>query len=91
MGYTIYYRTSIKKWREFSRFIKRICAGIGWDVRIAEERAVIEPPCDFTEKMVIEKEGEGFVKTNLVEPCHSICLLLLHAAASFGSVSVWED
>ncbi len=91
MGHTIYYHTSIKEWDEFLLFVKRVCAGIGWDVGVTEERAVIEPPCNLTEKLVIEREGEGFVKTNLVEPCHSICLLLLHSVASFGSVSVWED
>ncbi len=91
MGHTIYYHTSIKKWGEFSRFVEKICDGIGWNVKITEERAIIEPPCELIEKLVIDREGNGFVKTNLVEPCHSIYLLLLHAAASFGSVSVWED
>jgi peptide/nickel transport system ATP-binding protein len=52
--------------------------------RAEAERRGVEP-------LEIRKKGRGFVKTNLIEPCHSLYLLVLHSVSSFGSVEVWED
>jgi len=91
LGHTIYYTTSIKRWDEFVAFIKRICRGLGWDLEAGEESIAVFPPCIPVEPLVVKRRGEGFAKTNLSEPCHSIYLLILHSVSSFGAVSIWED
>ncbi|MBP1911757.1 TonB-dependent receptor [Thermococcus stetteri] len=91
MGHTIYYNTSIQKWCEFKKFMRKVCEGIGYQLEEENEALTITPTKKGVEALRIEKEGEGFAKTNLIEPEHSIYLLILHSVSSFGSVSVWED
>ncbi len=91
MGHTLYYRTHIERWREFSTFLERVCAGLGYPVDIKEEKVVIYSPCPLVEPLRIGRNEERFVKTNLIEPCHSVYLLILHSVAFFGSVEIWED
>ncbi|ACS33266.1 Putative TonB-dependent receptor [Thermococcus gammatolerans EJ3] len=91
MGHTIYYKTSIHRWEEFLSFIGRVCQGLGYEVAPVGESVSVFPTCSLVEPLLIPRSGEGFVKTNLIEPCHSIYLLILHSVSSFGSVSVWED
>ncbi|NJE62036.1 TonB-dependent receptor [Thermococcus sp. 21S7] len=91
MGHTIYYRISIDGWEEFRDFLEKVCEGLGFRVVGGEDSVIILPECRGVEPLEIKKNGEGFVKTNLVEPCHSIYLLLLHSVSSFGSVELWED
>jgi len=91
LGHTVYYITKIERWGDFVSFIKRVCLGLGWKMKEGAGSITIFPPCDLVEPLVVRKNGEGFAKTNLLEPCHSVYLLILHSTASFGSVSVWED
>ncbi len=91
MGHTIYYETVISKWEEFMRFIERVCMGLGYGIEIQENAVLIFPSCEAVEPLRVERKGEGFAKTNLIEPCHSVYLLMLYSVSSFGSVSVWED
>ncbi|WP_237702102.1 TonB-dependent receptor [Thermococcus sp. AM4] len=71
--------------------MRRICWGLGYELVSLGEAVRVLPSCPLVEPLFIPRRGEGFTKTNLVEPCHSIYLLILHSASSFGSVSVWED
>lgn len=91
MGHTIYYKTRIDSWEEFSSFMERVCYGLGYLLDVEKNEVVIYPPCPLVEPLRIERRGEGFVKTNLVEPCHSLYLLILHSVAFFGSIELWED
>lgn len=91
MGHTIYYNTSIQKWWGFKKFMRRVCSGIGYQLKEEKGTLIIFPQKRGVEPLRIKKEGDGFAKTNLIEPEHSIYLLILHSASSFGSVSVWED
>ncbi|NJE03782.1 TonB-dependent receptor [Thermococcus sp. MV11] len=91
MGHTIYYRVEILDWEGFRKFIARTCEGLGFRIIMENESVLILPECSGTEPLEIMRNGEGFVKTNLVEPCHSIFLLILHSVSSFGSVEMWED
>ncbi len=91
MGHTIYYKTRVEMWDEFSGFMERVCYGLGYSIERLENALAVVPDCPSVEPLIIERDGEGFVKTNLVEPCHSVYLLMLHSVASFGSVSVSED
>lgn len=91
MGHTIYYKISIDRWGKFRAFIGRVCSGLGYDLRESEGAVIIHPGCPMVEPLIIKREGGGFVKTNLIEPCHSIYLLILHSVSSFGSVEIWED
>ena len=91
MGHTVYYLTRIDRWEEFSGFIKEVCEGLGFSFIESEDVVLIFPECHGVEPLEIKKRGNGFVKTNLVEPCHSIYLLVLHSVSSFGFVELWED
>lgn len=91
MGHTVYYRTRIEQWDDFRRFIERICEGIGYELIETNDSIIILPECPGVEPLEIKRDGNGFVKTNLVEPCHSIYLLVIHSLSSFGSVEVWGD
>ncbi|NPA48183.1 MAG: TonB-dependent receptor [Thermococci archaeon] len=91
MGHTIYYKTAVDGWKEFMSFVERVCYGLGYSVEEDEDALIVIPECPLVEPLIIERNGSGFVKTNLIEPCHSIYLLLLHSISSFGSVSVFED
>ncbi len=91
MGHTIYYKTEVSKWEEFEGFLKRVCMGLGYGVESQGDAVLIFPNCEAVEPLRVERKGEGFAKTNLIEPCHSVYLLMLHSVASFGSVAVWED
>lgn len=91
MGHTIYYKIAIHKWKEFREFIERVCRGLDCPVEISEELIVINSQCPLVEPLMIRKNCEGFAKTNLIEPSHSLYLLILYSASSFGSVLVWED
>ncbi|WP_082781405.1 TonB-dependent receptor [Thermococcus peptonophilus] len=91
MGHTIYYNISIQKWYEFTKFINRVCSGIGYQLKEENESLIVFPQKMGVEPLRIKKDGVGFAKTNLIEPEHSIYLLILHSVSSFGSVSVWED
>ena len=91
MGHTIHYKTEILKWEEFAEFVKRVCEGFGCEVELVGGAVIVHPPCGRVEPLRIERIGESFSKTNLIEPCHSVYLLILHSVSSFGSVSVWED
>jgi len=91
LGHTIYYRVNLRKWKEFVAFIKRACSGLELETVTEGNVILIFPNCRGVEPLRIPKVGEGFVKTNLVEPCHSIYTLVLYSISSFGGVSVWED
>ena len=91
MGHTVYYRTRVERWRMFRRFVERVARGIGYQVQTTEGSLTLNPGHPLVEPLVVEKRGEGFAKTNLVEPHHSIYLLVLHSIAFFGSVELWED
>lgn len=91
MGHTVYYRIRIDRWEEFRGFLERVCDGLGFSFLEGEDAVIIFPECHGVELLEIKKNGEGFVKTNLIEPCHSIYLLVLHSVSSFGSVELWED
>lgn len=91
MGYTIYYKTTVDRWEEFVSFVERVCYGLGYSVEKDEDALIVIPECSLVEPLIIERNGRGFVKTNLIEPCHTIYLLILHSVAAFGSVSVLED
>ncbi|ASA76781.1 TonB-dependent receptor [Thermococcus sp. 5-4] len=91
MGHTVYYRTRIDRWKEFRGFLGKVCEGLGFGFLEDGDAVIIFPECHGVEPLEIKKMGKGFVKTNLVEPCHSIYLLVLHSVSSFGSVELWED
>jgi len=91
LGHTIYYKIEIPRWREFRKFIERVCTGLGCGLELLDDALIIHPFCRSVEPLEIAKRGTGFVKTNLMEPCHSLYLLVLHSASSFGSVELWED
>ncbi|AHL23132.1 hypothetical protein [Thermococcus nautili] len=91
MGHTVYYRTRVYRWEMFRRFVERVARGIGYQVKSQGDSLTLDPGHPLVEPLVIEKRGEGFAKTNLVEPHHSIYLLVLHSIAFFGSVELWED
>jgi len=91
LGYTVYYRCRIERWVEFKAFLSRVCWGLGMEFHDKGDSVLIKPKCYPVEPLRLKRIGGGFVKTNLVEPCHSLYLLILQSAASFGSVSVWED
>ena len=91
MGHTLYYYTDIERWEEFKGFLKRVSEGLGYVFFEKGESVFIRPECLSVEPLEIRKKGKGFTKTNLIEPCHSIYLLILHSVSSFGSISVWED
>ncbi|NJF25544.1 TonB-dependent receptor [Thermococcus sp. Bubb.Bath] len=91
MGHTVYYKTSIGRWEAFGAFLRRVCTGLGYGFEASGDSIVITPDCRLVEPLWIEKRGEGFVKTNRIEPCHSIYLLILHSVSAFGSVELWED
>ena len=91
MGHTIYYKTDVRMWRQFGGFIERVSEGIGYTVTITETSTTLNPSHPLVEPLIIKKKGFGFVKTNLIEPHHSIYLLILHSVAFFGSVELWED
>lgn len=91
MGHTIYYKTDVRMWEQFSGFLERISNGLGYTLTVTETSATLEPDNPRVEPLIIEKKGFGFAKTNLIEPHHSIYLLVLHSVAFFGSVELWED
>ncbi|ASJ08417.1 TonB-dependent receptor [Thermococcus siculi] len=91
MGHTVYYRIKVERWGDFRDFLKRICEGLGYTFIDGNDSVLVIPDCSLVEPLEIKKDGEGFSKTNFIEPCHSIYLLILHSVSSFGSVSVWED
>ena len=91
MGHTVYYRTEVVEWEGFVKFMEGVCDGLGLETLVEKESITILPGCDGVEPLTIPKRGEGFVKTNLVEPCHSIYMLILRSISSFGSVFIWED
>ncbi|WP_297089714.1 TonB-dependent receptor [Thermococcus sp.] len=91
MGHTLYYRTRIDRWDGFKGLLETVCEGLGFRVVGGEDSVTVFPECHGVEPLEIMKNGEGFVKTNLIEPCHSIYLLILHSVAFFGSVELWED
>ncbi|KUK18101.1 MAG: Uncharacterized protein XD54_0608 [Thermococcus sibiricus] len=90
MGYTIYYRISIKEPEKACAFIERICNGLNLDCRFNEREIIIKPSSKEVEPLVI-KNGRGFVKTYKREPYTSIYLLLLFSLSAFGSVEVSDD
>ena len=91
MGHSIHYQTDVEEWRGFSKFVERVAYGIGYEIEAIGESLILDPGHPLVEPLVIEKRGRGFAKTNLIEPHHSIYLLILHSIAFFGSVELWED
>ena len=91
MGHTVYYRTEIAEWNTFIEFMKEVCDGLGLETLVEGDSFTVFPDCLGVEPLEIPKKGEGFAKTNRVEPCHSLYRLILYSLSSFGSVSVWED
>ena len=91
MGYTVYYRARVDKWHEFTVFLEEVCAGLGFRFNAGKDSVVVFPECSGVEPLEIRKNGGGFTKTNLIEPCHSIYMLILHSVAFFGSIELWED
>ncbi|WP_048056061.1 hypothetical protein [Pyrococcus sp. ST04] len=89
MGYTVYYKTKIDKWREFIKLIERISGGLGIEIKIRENEVILKG--EDVEELRIKKEGYSSVKTYGREPYTSIYLLILYSISSFGSVEVWED
>jgi hypothetical protein len=91
LGYTVYYQLEIEEWKAFANFVRRVISGIGWDFQEDCKGIVVLPPCEGVEPLILRRNYRGFAKTNMREPCHSIYLLILYSASSFGSVSVLED
>jgi len=91
VGHSIHYQTDVEEWGEFSKFVERVAYGIGYEIEAIGESLILDPGHPLVEPLVIEKRGRGFAKTNLIEPHHSIYLLILHSIAFFGSVELWED
>ncbi|WP_297466324.1 TonB-dependent receptor [Thermococcus sp.] len=91
MGHSIHYKTNIARWNDFEKLVERVAYGIGYEVEVGKNYLVLDPGHPLVEPLIIEKKGIGFAKTNLVEPHHSIYLLVLHSVAFFGSVELWED
>ncbi len=91
MGHTIYYKTSISRWEEFTELMERVAHALGYSTIRGSFFIEIHPHREGVESLRIEKEGEGFVKTNRIEPEHSIYLLILYSISSFGVVSLSED
>lgn len=90
MGYTIYYRLSIRNRKKGYMFIKRVCRGLKLDCEFRGEDIIIKPLSSDVEPLVI-KNGKGFVKTYKREPYTSLYLLLLLSLSAFGSVDVSDD
>jgi len=91
VGHTIYYRTDVERWGPFVTFARDVARGIGYDFRRGNSEVALYPGSPLVEPLVIPRRGEGFAKTNMIEPHHSIYLLFLHSVAFFGSVELWED
>jgi hypothetical protein len=91
MGHTIYYKTSVSHWEGFVKLMRRVASALGYSLFEGKLFVELHPHRPGVEALRIEREGEGFVKTNLIEPEHSLYLLILYSISSFGSVSVWED
>ncbi|WP_048146679.1 hypothetical protein [Pyrococcus abyssi] len=91
MGYSIYYKTSIREWDKFIIFIDRVSQGLGLNVDLLEDEVIIYPGLERVEPLRIPRKGYGSVKTFGIEPITSIYLLFLYSLSSFGSVEVWED
>ncbi|ASJ10372.1 TonB-dependent receptor [Thermococcus sp. P6] len=91
MGHTLYYRTRIERRSGFRKFLRRVCEGIGYRFSEGSGSVIVFPECPLVEPLEIPWKGEGSVKTNLIEPCHSVYLLILHSVSFFGSVELWED
>ncbi|WP_456420665.1 TonB-dependent receptor [Thermococcus sp.] len=91
MGHSIHYRTDVGEWGKFSEFLERVAYGIGYDIEINRDTLMVDPHHPLVEPLVIKKKGVGFAKTNLIEPHHSIYLLIIHSVSFFGSVELWED
>ncbi len=91
MGHTVYYLLEIVDWDGFRELVERAAKALGFGLEWENGMLLLHPPCRPVEPLRLCKKCSGFVKTNLVEPCHSVYLLVLHSAASFGSVSLWED
>ncbi|WP_297495236.1 TonB-dependent receptor [Thermococcus sp.] len=91
MGHSIHYKTNIVRWSGFRELVKRVAYSIGYEVEVEKNYLVLNPGHPLVEPLIIEKKGMGFAKTNLIEPHHSIYLLVLHSVAFFGSVELWED
>ncbi len=91
MGHTLYYKYACERWGELKRFLQEISRGIGLDISEGDELVVIHSPYPTVEPLLIRKSGEEFVKTNKIEPYHSIYKLIIYSLAFFGSLEVWED
>jgi len=91
VGHSIHYLLHVVEWESFRDFIQGVANGIGYRVDISGESLILYPDHQLVEPLIIPKIGSYSVKTNLIEPHHSIYLLILHSVAFFGSVSLWED
>ncbi|WP_099209653.1 TonB-dependent receptor [Thermococcus henrietii] len=91
MGHTLYYTTVVRKWKAFVSLMERVSTGLGYGIEVFDNALVLNPGHPMVEPLRIEKEGQGFAKTNLIEPHHSIYILILHSVSAFGSVELWED
>ena len=91
LGHTIYYLMDVEEWEDFKVLIERVCFGLGWEFEGKSDKITVFPACPSVEPLTLKRRGSGFAKTSLIEPCHSIYLLILYSASAFGSVSVWED
>lgn len=91
MGYTIYYKISLRDENKMLRVLKPIINELGFEIYEKEGIIVIKPDHDYVEPLII-KNGEWMsVKTYKREPCTAIYKLILLSFSSFGSVEVFDD
>ncbi|MCD6373074.1 MAG: TonB-dependent receptor [Thermococcus sp.] len=91
MGHTLYYKYACGRWEDLKKFLREISEGLSLEVSEEEELVIINSPHPGVEALIIRKSGEEFVKTNKIEPYHSLYRLIIHSLAFFGSLEVWED
>ncbi len=91
MGHTLYYNYRCEHWNELKEFIGEISSGLGLSLSESNESILVYSPCPKVEPLVIPLRGRGFVKTNKIEPCHSLYKLIIYSLSFFGSLEVWED
>ncbi len=91
MGYTIYFKTEISKWRELEEFLREVCAALGFEIGVQGEQILITPASPAVEPLIIKRRGTSSVKTYRIEPYTALYKMIIYSLCSFGSVEVSED
>lgn len=91
MGYTIYYKISLRDRSRMLRVLKPIVKELGFEIYEEGDIIVIKPDHNYVEPLII-KNGEWMgVKTYKREPFTAIYKLILLSLFSFGSVELFDD